>query len=128
MPLFTLKDSYSCAIENIDAIQAENSAAIVKNVFVELLRYANYHFELESQLFRMYLYGDETKHLEEHGFFIRKIRMLMIRDYLTGKDDLLEILKFLIDWFTGHILKTDREYCEYFRFKQVLSGTDLPKG
>ena len=109
MPLFTWKDSYSCAIENIDAIQAGNSAAIVKDVFVELVRYANYHFELESQLFRMYHYEDETKHLEEHGFFIRKIRMLMICDYLTGKDDLLETLKFLIDWFTGHILKTDRE-------------------
>jgi hemerythrin-like metal-binding domain len=139
MTLFNWKDSYSCGIESIDeqhkiignlinkvfdAIQTGNSAAIVKGVFVELLQYSNYHFELESQLFRMYHYEGETKHLEEHSFFIRKIQMLMIRDYLTGKDDLLATLRFLINWFTEHILKTDREYCDFFRFKQVLADVN----
>jgi hemerythrin-like metal-binding domain len=140
MELIKWKDSYSCGIDSIDeqhkvifvlinkvfdAIQGGKTHDVIKGVFIELLEYANYHFALESQLFELYHYADEQKHLDEHRWFIKKIQIMMIHDYLTGKENLLETLHFLVEWFTDHILKTDMEYCKYFRFKEVLEEVDV---
>ena len=137
--LFSWKDTYSCGIDSIDeqhkvifqlindiydAIQNKKEDSIIKKVFIDLLQYANYHFSLEFDLFQLYKYTDEQKHIDEHKFFIRKIESMMIHDYLTGKDNLKEALVFLVDWFTNHILKTDLEYCNYFRFKEVVEDVN----
>lgn len=137
--LFEWSDKYSCGINSIDdqhkvifrlindlfdAIQARRESSIIKKVFSELLQYAHYHFDLEYELFQLYAYKDEPKHLEEHKEFIHTIESMIIHDYLSGKDNPREALQFLVDWFSNHILKTDMEYCKYFRFKEVVEDVN----
>lgn len=133
--LFEWKEKYSCGISSIDdqhkiifnlinelydSIQNRKGEGIIKKVFVDLMQYANYHFNLEFELFQLYKYQDEEKHIEEHKVFIQKIESMMIHNYLTEKDNLKEALVFLVDWFSNHILKTDMEYCNFFRFREVI--------
>jgi hemerythrin-like metal-binding protein len=66
MAFFDWKDEYSGGITDIDdqhkviinlmnelydAIRFKKEETIIKNVFIELLKYANYHFNLENELF-----------------------------------------------------------------------------
>lgn len=104
--------------------KTKKNTEIIKKIFIDLLQYASYHFSLEYDLFQIYKYEDEARHIDEHKFFIKKIETMMIRDYLTGKDNLKEALVFLVDWFSNHILKTDMDYCNYFRFKEVVEDVN----
>jgi len=79
---------------------------------------------LELSLFQQYHYERENEHKEEQNFFIKKIETLMINDYLTDKNVLIETLHFLRTWFENHILKTDMEYCRYFDHKELMDEID----
>lgn len=135
MAFFDWKDEYSCGIETIDAqhkeiirlmnelygaICHETEEAIIKEVFVSLLRYANYHFTTELALFEEYHYEGEARHVAEHNIFIAKVKDLMISDYLTNRNIPLETLHFLKNWFENHIRKTDIEYCRFFGQRQLM--------
>jgi hemerythrin len=133
---FEWKEEYSGGIDGIDdqhkviirlmnelfeAIRYEKGEAITKGVFIELLKYANYHFGLESDLFNKYHYDERAEHIGQHEHFIGKIKNLMINEYLTARDVQLETLHYLRGWFQEHMLKIDMEYCRYFTFREVMA-------
>lgn len=135
MAFFEWKDEYSVGIAAIDeqhkvivrlmnelfeAIEYGRDEPVLKAVFVELLKYANYHFGLELRMFQEFHYGNERLHVEEHNHYINKIETLMIQGYLTERDVALETLHYLRSWFQNHMLKTDMEYCRFFQFKDIL--------
>ena len=139
MAFFEWKDEYSVGIHRIDvqhieiirlmnelfeAMKKGKQDVIIKTIFVELLKYANYHFGLEVKLFGIYHYEDEKKHIEEHEFFINKVKELMIKEYLENKGVALDTLHFLRSWFEKHMMITDMEYCRYFSHKKLMSEID----
>jgi hemerythrin-like metal-binding protein len=139
MAFYEWKDEYACGIKGIDdqhkiiiklmnklyeAIRNGEDARIMKEVFIELLEYANYHFGLELKLFKKYRFIDEAKHIEEHNHFIEKIKTLMIHDYLNSSVASLETLDYLKKWFSNHMLKTDMEYCKYFIYKEMTNDIE----
>ncbi|MEY4505117.1 MAG: hypothetical protein RL154_1414 [Pseudomonadota bacterium] len=84
----------------------------------ELLSYTLYHFETEEHLMNQYDYASKDlehslKHIEQHRAFSSKILNIK-RDMQNGnvitKDELLAYLK---DWLTNHILYTDKKLGEY---------------
>ena len=106
--------------ELFDAIRYGKEEEAIRPVFVELLRYANGHFGKELELFERYHYVDEAKHVDEHNYFIGRVKSLMIQGYLSDRSVPLETLHFLKTWFTGHMLKTDVEYCRYFARQELM--------
>ncbi len=139
MTFFEWKDEYSGGIESIDeqhkviitlmnelyySIVHEKADAATKAVFVELLKYANYHFNLENKLFNKYDYKEKAEHLDQHAHFITKVKNLMIKDYLSQRDVQIETLHYLRLWFQDHMMKIDMEYCRYFRLRQVLDEVE----
>lgn len=139
MAFFEWKEEYSGGIESIDdqhkvmislmnelydSIVREKGERNTKNIFIELLKYANYHFGLENQLFAKYDYQEKAEHLEQHQHFIDKIRNLMLKNYLTEKKVEIETLHYLRLWFQDHMLKIDMEYCKFFRLKEVLAEVE----
>lgn len=106
--------------EVFDAVRYEKGVEIIKHVYVELLRYANYHFGLELRLFAKYPFDDERKHIEEHSYFIERVKTLMINEYLTDKNVPIEILHFLKSWFQNHMMKTDMEYCIQYGQRRLM--------
>ena len=124
MGFYDWKEEYSCGIKGIDnqhkvilelmaklhnEIEGNFSAENMRGILVELLKYANYHFELELKLFKKYHYIDDQKHIEEHNHYIEKVKSFMIHGFLNSKQLPLETLEYLKKWFTNHMMKTDKD-------------------
>ena len=134
--LFKWKDSYSCSIEEIDKQHKrlfEIGAKIVDvasvkddfdhyddivRVLEEMKEYTIYHFNYEEALMKKHDYENYETHKIEHDFFVKKLQRIERKD-LEGKQNevLMEIVAFVADWITGHILNTDFQYKPFFSGK-----------
>jgi hemerythrin len=138
MAFFEWKDEYTSGIAAIDEqhkvivklmndlfeyIRTDNGEA-VKGVFVELLKYAHYHFGLEAELFERHDYEGRRRHVAEHEHFIDKVKSLMISGYLTDRNVAIDTLHYLRSWFQDHMMETDMEYSNYFKMKEILEEVD----
>ncbi|MFA7255063.1 MAG: bacteriohemerythrin [Candidatus Omnitrophota bacterium] len=134
MPHIAWDPSYSVNVAEIDqqhqkivamfkklssAIKQKNQEKIIPEVLRELDEYAEYHFNTEERLMRRYGYPDYEAHQKEHEDFCMKVSGLQ-RDLLDGKKTVTgEALKFLADWFSDHVKKTDKKYGPFLNEKGV---------
>ncbi|MEG6612338.1 bacteriohemerythrin [Pseudoclostridium thermosuccinogenes] len=82
----------------------------------ELLDYTEYHFTFEENLLEKYNYGELDKQKQEHEFYVRKIKSISSKDIDEDqKQATLEIVDFLSEWISSHILFSDRKYAVYFK-------------
>ena len=90
---------------------------VLRKTLGELVDYTDYHFQAEQDTFAAYGYPDRVEHTRRHDELMLKARSL--RDGLESGDSILtnEVLDFLQDWVTNHILKTDRQYTEFLSGK-----------
>lgn len=121
------KPEYSIGIEEIDAQHRQllrlftriatlaeepaTSWAELHFSVVELKNFADFHFQFEEALLRLFAFpGRESHHLEHMGFFERigqVERTSLENDIKRG------IVEFLWDWLREHILKSDRCYADH---------------
>lgn len=85
-------------------------AESVERVLDELMDYTRYHFAAEEAWLQKITYPGLAEHRLEHERFVQ--RVLEIREeYHDGIGRLnVDMLSFLKEWLTGHILKTDAAY------------------
>ncbi|MGB4045849.1 MAG: hemerythrin family protein [Halanaerobiales bacterium] len=77
----------------------------------ELHTYANYHFSEEEKLMEAADFIGLPAHRFQHKIFIRKIEEIELDEIDEDqKNQALELLDFLANWITNHIMKIDREY------------------
>jgi hemerythrin-like metal-binding protein len=79
----------------------------------ELEQYALVHFRSEEDLFIKYKYRELDKHALEHRFYEHKVSEFKTRFDSSDEKVPLDMLEFLADWLTGHILGSDQEYRRY---------------
>ena len=122
------RDEFSTGVEEIDEqhkilihtlqeanqILASNSSTdVLDKITRDLLAYALYHFDTEEELMNQYGYsekGDEQDaHLAQHRSFSAKV--VSIREGLKAGTPVSceELLGFLSDWLSHHILNTDKK-------------------
>lgn len=117
------KDEYSMGIEEIDTQHRElislfnrivataDSGArwdTVHYQVMDLRRFAEFHFEFEEALMRMYGYKELDEHAHSHRAFFARLNEI---EYLSNKDYVQkEMLRFLSDWLMKHILVADKSY------------------
>ncbi|MDD2852308.1 MAG: bacteriohemerythrin [Desulfuromonadaceae bacterium] len=93
-------DNFICKADH------ETLGAIIDKLF----DYATYHFTLEEQWMALNGYEGLTQHREEHAGFSRRIIEIQ-NDFCNGRTHvLLEVLTFLKNWLSDHILVTDASY------------------
>ena len=86
-------------------------------VLDELVDYASYHLSTEEKYMLEYEYPDYAKHKEVHGQFLKKAQALK-GDFDNGRAVFPEeILEFLKDWWSNHVLTVDRKYSTFFNAK-----------
>ena len=131
--MFHWQDKFSCGIKEIDRQHQKlfeigtkvYDLAVLKDDFdhydemtqaiEELIDYTEYHFGYEEALFKKYQYEDAFTHKVEHDFFVKKIKRIGNKDLDENQDQtLMEIVTFVADWISGHILDTDMKYKECF--------------
>jgi hemerythrin len=106
---FKLVDELSEAVEQRQEIDKNYTMA-------RLEVYSLYHFTSEEHLMKKYNYPELEDHLKEHKKF--RVKILKFKDEFidcTGKDNKVadEIVEYLENWITNHILDTDKMYSPY---------------
>jgi hemerythrin len=77
----------------------------------ELHTYANYHFSEEEKLMEAADFIGLPAHRFQHKIFVKKIEEIELDELDEDqKNHALELLDFLANWITNHIMKVDREY------------------
>ncbi len=93
---------------NITDISA--SSGTLTDVLTEITEYANYHFETEEKYMRDIGFVDYSSHKNQHMKFKKQTADFCF-EAIQNKDNIpSEILAYLKDWLTNHILKSDMQY------------------
>jgi hemerythrin len=130
MPLFEWNDKFSVEVKKYDeqhknlikilndlydAMKIGKSTVVMSEIFDSLLDYTKYHFNDEEESLKKYNYEEYTLHKAEHDNLT--VKVLDYKKKFENKEILIsvELLNFLKDWLTNHIMKTDRKYGNFFK-------------
>lgn len=97
-----------------DSLEAGVDSAALGQVFDRLINYTRFHFIREGKVMQACGYPDAEAHVEEHASFTRHV--IEVRDrYARNADPALirELLDYLKDWLSHHILIQDMAYKPY---------------
>lgn len=102
-----------------DAIADGKAHLVLSKIFDGLAVYTDKHFAYEEKLFAEYGYSKEQAHQREHQELIQQIKAL--KQKMDGGDFMVnaEVMNFLKDWLTHHILKTDKDFVPFLIAKGV---------
>jgi len=65
-----------------------------------------------------YGYAEADPHKIQHIFLIKKLERIQKKDIdIDQKEAVVDLIAFVSDWITGHILKTDKRYKGFFNEK-----------
>lgn len=132
--LLTWNDSYSVNIAKFDEahkelitlineihenMKAEKSPEVVGEVLRKLSRYTQEHFSAEESLMKKHDYPYFDDHKSEHSHFILEIDKLTEKYESSSNLINIQVLYFLKDWLTNHILNTDKRYSDFFNSKGI---------
>lgn len=95
-------------------LEAENWSDVHYRL-MELRRFSEFHFEFEEALMRMFAFPELESHAAEHSAFFQRIDRIE-RSAVTDKVK-AEVVKFLFNWLTRHILGSDAAYARH-----ILNG------
>jgi len=97
-----------------DAMKSGHGKEILKPIIINLYNYSKTHFATEEAIFDKTNYPDAEEHIRQHQLFIKKIYDFK-QSFIDGKVGLsIDILNFLKDWLTKHIMSTDKKYVPHF--------------
>ena len=132
LDLYKWKREYSVGIATIDQqhqqlfelvnqlhqfISAGQSDAVVAPTFSELVACTRQHFLAEEAMMSEFSFPGLEAHRLEHEKIIRAA-LRFIGDYEAGEKRFsVQLLDFMIDWLTTHILVTDMHYSQYLLAK-----------
>lgn len=127
-------DDLSVGIEEIDeqhrelvrllnqlhtAIWEKHGTDACIEILDKLVEYTRVHFAVEESLMRILGYPDYAPHRHEHENLISQVVELQ-RKLKSGEANVsFELMHFLKNWLTHHIMGTDKAYAPYFLSKGV---------
>jgi len=132
MNLMAWNDAFATNVGDVDAqhkkligyvneiyrgIMLERNKEEVDSTLGELVNFTVTHFGYEESLFDKYGYGDTAAHKEIHKTLLGQVGEYVKR-YEGGDSEVShELLTFLKNWLTKHILGADQQYSEFLRGK-----------
>lgn len=92
-----------------DAMTSRNGFEITSQILEKTLDYTYYHFQNEADLMEKFSYPEKEGHLAQHQAFKIKVATFRRRDQAHDGIVPRELLIYLRDWLTNHILLTDKK-------------------
>ena len=87
----------------------------IMEILMELTEYTICHFDYEEKLMERYGYEEFDPHRFEHVFLTKKIKKLQEKDIDTNQKKVtIDLIAFVSDWISGHILMADMKYRDHF--------------
>lgn len=100
-----------------DAMAKGKGKEAIGKIINELITYATTHFATEEKYFDMFKYPGALVHKKEHADFVKKVGEFQ-DGFSKGSLSLtIEVMRFLKDWLTKHILGSDKKYGPFFNEK-----------
>ncbi len=128
MALLEWSDELSVGIDTIDkqhmilvrainllamAIEKNSEQELLTAIFETLANYTITHFSYEEELLDHFGYPESVEHKKSHQALVDELKILKEK-FDTGEDHLgPQVLKFLVDWLTKHIMGTDKRYAPF---------------
>lgn len=84
------------------------------SVLNDLAAYTKYHFSSEEGYMEHVNYPGLEEHREKHRKMTQQVKNLQER-FANGENLTMEVMNFLKNWLTLHILKTDKQYTPYLQ-------------
>jgi hemerythrin-like metal-binding protein len=133
MKIIQWDDAYDVGLKEIDD-QHKRLLDIINSIICEqqdkydttkfksslstMIHYAYTHFATEERILIQTEYPDLERHVLEHIDFIIKTLGLAL-DIDRGKgENRKELLRYLKEWFSTHVLGIDREYIPFLKLKE----------
>ncbi|MEA4908018.1 MAG: hemerythrin family protein [Chloroflexi bacterium] len=134
MAFITWDNTYSVGIKDMDA-QHEKMIGIINqlhdamrigqgtkelgSIIEEMVAYTQYHFSSEEKILSAQTYPGYLKQKGEHAAFVKKVNEFKTQ-FDEGKLSLsIEVLNFLKQWWTGHILVEDQKYSAFMNARGI---------
>jgi hemerythrin-like metal-binding protein len=132
MPLITWENKFSVGVKELDnqhkklielinelydSMRAGHGKDVLKQILNDLLEYTKYHFDTEEKYFIKYNYYGKTEHMKEHAELKEKV--MDLKQKVDGGKAVIsnEILQFLKNWLSTHIMESDKRYSSFFNDK-----------
>ncbi len=130
MPLFTWSPAFELGISAMDrqhltlvesinelhdAMMSGRDRDTVQRTIHQLISYTKVHFESEEQLLTAKGYPTFADHRMQHHAFVRRV-LDFHNQFMDGRVVLsAEVMLFLKDWLSSHILAEDRTYAVWMK-------------
>ncbi|MBF0400923.1 MAG: hemerythrin family protein [Magnetococcales bacterium] len=108
----------------MDAIHHDKAEEMIDKIFVQLRGYVISHFRFEERLMRAGGYVEQEGHENLHDKIRESLcefraRFLKSQDEQSRHSVIDEVVVFLTQWLTGHILGEDKKYVPYLDTPEV---------
>jgi len=93
-----------------DSLMSNDRDDILEQIISDLMDYTFVHFKSEENYFAKLEYEEATSHIVEHQYFLKEAEKF--RNVYQSQDSKLiqEVISFLQEWITNHIMQTDKKY------------------
>lgn len=140
-PLIEWKPELSVGIEEIDeqhkvlvellnqlhrAIVLHHAGQEVARILDELVSYTHTHFAVEESLMRLLAYPDYDAHRAQHERLIGQVLDFRRKLIDERRPITFELLHFLKQWLTLHIMESDQRYTAHFLSRGVVARYEKP--
>lgn len=96
-----------------DAMSTGHGNETMSNILHELIAYTKTHFQAEERLLQSKHYPDLAAHKAEHDKLTHQVIKFQ-EDFAAGRTSVnIQLMNFLRDWLSNHILHTDKRYGAY---------------
>lgn len=101
------------------AMQAGQGKAVLGNIIMGLVAYTKDHFEAEELAMQKTSYAGFAAHHQEHADFTGEVSKFL-EEFQSGNRLIsIDVLRFLNNWLTKHILGSDKAYTAHLNSKGI---------
>ena len=109
-----IDEQHKKIVELINILIVHHNASVhsetIAYVIDELMLYSLHHLEYEEKLLEELQYPEFSQHKEDHSKYKGKIVDIVFKVSKDNKETPVELLEFLEEWWSNHILKEDMAY------------------
>ncbi len=98
-----------------DAVCAGDGVSQAESVLQELMDYTREHFYAEEAMMREARYPGVEAHCVEHERLLSQVKLRIAAIQRGDRISSIELLEFMNNWLSSHILQSDRQVCEYIK-------------
>ena len=120
-----LDDQHKNLLNIINSLLLEKQEKItgdkLSEIISSMVHHAYIHFATEERYMEQVNFPDLTQHVLEHVSFILKTLelSLKVKEGEGTATNQMELLTYLKEWYSSHVLGADRLYVPYLRAKRV---------